>query len=45
MLDICPRVLVLDGGKLVADGPAGELLSHPEIIENHGLEVPYRLRK
>ena len=42
---LCPRVLVLDGGKLVADGPAGELLSHPEIIENHGLEVPYRLRQ
>jgi cobalt/nickel transport system ATP-binding protein len=45
VLDICPRVLVLDGGKLVADGPAAELLAHPEIIENHGLEIPYRLRK
>jgi cobalt/nickel transport system ATP-binding protein len=38
-------VLVLDGGKLVADGSASELLSHPEIIENHGLEIPYRLRR
>jgi cobalt/nickel transport system ATP-binding protein len=45
VLDICPRVLVLDGGKLVADGSAEELLAHPEIIENHGLEIPYRLRK
>lgn len=45
VLDVCPRVLVLDGGKLVADGPAAELLAHPEIIENHGLEIPYRLRK
>jgi cobalt/nickel transport system ATP-binding protein len=45
VLDVCPRILVLDGGKLVADGPAAELLRHPEIIENHGLEIPYRLRK
>jgi cobalt/nickel transport system ATP-binding protein len=45
VLDLCPRVLVLDAGKLVADGPANELLTHPEIIENHGLEIPYRLRK
>ena len=45
VLDICPRVIVLDGGKLVADGPACELLAHPEIIERHGLEIPYRLRR
>jgi cobalt/nickel transport system ATP-binding protein len=45
VLDICPRVLVLDGGKLAADGPAEELLAHPEIIENHGLELPHRLRR
>jgi len=45
VLDVCPRVLVLDAGRLVADGPANELLSHPEIIENHGLEIPYRLRR
>jgi cobalt/nickel transport system ATP-binding protein len=45
VLDVCPRVLVLDAGRLVADGPAAELLAHPEIIENHGLEIPYRLRK
>jgi cobalt/nickel transport system ATP-binding protein len=45
VLDVCPRVLVLDGGRLVADGSAAELLAHPEIIENHGLEIPQRLRK
>jgi cobalt/nickel transport system ATP-binding protein len=45
VLDVCPRVLVLDAGRLVADGPAAEILAHPEIIENHGLEVPYRLRR
>ena len=45
VLDICPRVLVLDAGKLAADGPACDLLAHPEIIEKHGLEIPYRLRR
>jgi cobalt/nickel transport system ATP-binding protein len=45
VLDVCPRVLVLDGGKLAADGPACDLLAHPEIIERHGLEIPHRLRR
>jgi cobalt/nickel transport system ATP-binding protein len=45
VLDVCPRTLVLDGGKLVADGLACELLAHPEIIEKHGLEIPHRLRR
>src|SRR5439155_16045182 len=43
VLDLCPRVLVLDAGQLVADGPAGELLANPELMDRHGLEVPYRL--
>lgn len=45
VLDTCPRVLVLDGGKLAADGPAEKLLADPELMEKHGLEVPYRLRR
>jgi cobalt/nickel transport system ATP-binding protein len=44
VLDTCPRVLVLDGGKLCADGPTGKLLADPEVMDRHGLEVPYRLR-
>jgi cobalt/nickel transport system ATP-binding protein len=44
VLDLCPRVLVLDGGKLAADGPAAKLLADPELMDGHGLEVPYRLR-
>ncbi len=45
VLDLCPRVLVLDGGKLCADGPAAELLANPDLIEKHGLEIPYRCRR
>jgi len=43
VLDLCPRVLVLDGGKLVADGLAKEILANSELMARHGLEVPYRL--
>lgn len=44
VLDCCPRVLVLDAGRLVADGATETILADPEIMERHGLEVPYRLR-
>lgn len=44
VLDLAPRVLVLDAGKLAADGPARELLADAALMEHHGLEVPYRLR-
>jgi cobalt/nickel transport system ATP-binding protein len=44
ILDLCPRVLVLDAGKLCADGPAAKLLADRDLMEKHGLEVPHRLR-
>ncbi len=43
VLDLCPRVLILDQGKLVADGSAQDLLANEELMERHGLEVPGRL--
>jgi cobalt/nickel transport system ATP-binding protein len=44
VLDTCSRVLVLDAGTLLADGPAAALLADPNLMDRHGLEVPYRLR-
>jgi cobalt/nickel transport system ATP-binding protein len=38
--DLCKRAVILDGGRLVADGPAAELLQDPVLMERHGLEVP-----
>jgi cobalt/nickel transport system ATP-binding protein len=43
--ETCARVLLLDGGRLVADGPADVLLSDAALMEAHGLEVPYSLRR
>lgn len=45
VLDTCRRVLVLDSGRLAADGPTETLLADAELMEKHGLEVPYRLRR
>jgi cobalt/nickel transport system ATP-binding protein len=44
ILQTCSRVLVLDGGRLIADGPARGLLANAELMEKHGLEAPYSLR-
>ena len=45
VLDTCPRTLVMDAGKIAADGPTEMLLADVELMEKHGLEVPYRLRR
>jgi cobalt/nickel transport system ATP-binding protein len=44
VMDLCPRVLVLDCGRLAADGPAKTVLANATLMERHGLEVPGRLR-
>jgi cobalt/nickel transport system ATP-binding protein len=38
--DLCPRTVILDGGRLVADGPTAVLLQDAELMERHGLETP-----
>jgi cobalt/nickel transport system ATP-binding protein len=44
ILDLCRRVLILDAGRLVANGPTNQILADAELLEAHGLEIPYRLR-
>lgn len=44
VLRACGRVLVLDHGRLVADGSPATVLADPTLMEAHGLEVPYSLR-
>ena len=45
ILDLCGRVLLLDHGQLIADGPTEKILADEALLEAHGLEVPYRLRE
>jgi cobalt/nickel transport system ATP-binding protein len=44
ILQTCARVLLLDRGRLTADGPARTVLADAALMEAHGLEVPYSLR-
>jgi energy-coupling factor transporter ATP-binding protein EcfA2 len=43
VVDLCSRVLILDNGKLVADGPTVSLLSDEPLMLQHGLEKPHSL--
>jgi len=44
VVELCPRVLVLDGGRVVAQGPTAELLGDERLMLEHGLERPHVLR-
>ncbi len=44
VVEICPRVILLDRGQVMADGPAGEILSNEDLMLRHGLEKPHSLR-
>lgn len=43
VVDLCSRVLILDSGKLVAQGPTLSLLSDEPLMLAHGLEKPHSL--
>jgi cobalt/nickel transport system ATP-binding protein len=43
ILRTCERTLLLDHGKLIADGPTRSLLANAALMEEHGLEVPASL--
>ncbi|MDP3186709.1 MAG: ABC transporter ATP-binding protein [Anaerolineales bacterium] len=38
--ELFPRMVVMDEGKIVADGPTGELMKDEKLLEAHGLEKP-----
>jgi cobalt/nickel transport system ATP-binding protein len=40
VLETCDRVLLLDEGRLCADGPARRVLADTALMHRHGLEVP-----
>jgi cobalt/nickel transport system ATP-binding protein len=38
--EVCGRAVVMDGGRVVADGRAAEIMANSELMLKHGLEVP-----
>ena len=44
VLALCPRVVLLDAGKVMADGPADTILGDTTLMERHGMEVPLTIR-
>jgi cobalt/nickel transport system ATP-binding protein len=44
VLELCGRTIVLEGGKVAADGRASEILRDRELLERCGLELPLRLQ-
>ena len=43
-VEVCSRVIVLDEGRVVADGPMIDVLNDEALMEAHGLERPHILR-
>jgi cobalt/nickel transport system ATP-binding protein len=39
--ELLPRTIVLDEGRIVADGPTQALMSDEALLSAHGLEMPY----
>ncbi len=45
VLEICQRVIVMKDGQAIADGPAKNILTNKELMEEAGLELPLSLQK
>jgi cobalt/nickel transport system ATP-binding protein len=43
ILEVCDRVLLLDGGRIIADGPPRQIMADAVLMEAHGLEKPHSL--
>jgi len=45
LMEVCDRLLLLDGGCIIADGSPQEILANTELMTDHGLEVPSLLQR
>ena len=43
VVELCPRTLLVDEGRIIADGPTVELLANEALMLEHGLERPHIL--
>ena len=40
-LQLCPRSVIMDDGRIVADGPTRKILADADLLAAHRLELPY----
>jgi cobalt/nickel transport system ATP-binding protein len=40
-MQLCPRSVILDGGRIAADGPTRDILADEDLLRAHRLELPY----
>lgn len=45
VFELCNRTIILDKGKLAADGPTKEILSDKTLLEKHNLLLPFCLQR
>ena len=45
IMDTCERAILLDEGRIIADGRSTEILQNEALLTEHGLELPLRLQK
>ena len=43
LLEVCERIILLDEGRIIANGSPHEVMSNAELMEAHGLERPHSL--
>lgn len=39
-MELCDRVVMMDGGRIIADAPLAQILADEGILKEHGLELP-----
>ena len=44
VVEVCDRVVVLDDGRIITEGPVADILNDEELMLKHGLERPHILR-
>ena len=43
-LELCERAVIMDAGRIVADGPTTEILADDALLRSHRLEMPFGFR-
>jgi cobalt/nickel transport system ATP-binding protein len=43
LLEVCDRVVLIDEGRVIADGHGPDIMGNQDLMEAHGLEKPHSL--